>query len=32
VQILGTPHISGYELIKDAAGATVGVYFVGYKK
>jgi Cache 3/Cache 2 fusion domain len=28
--ILGTPYVSGYELIKDASGATIGVYFVGY--
>ena len=30
--ILGTPYVSGYEPIKDASGATIGVYFVGYKK
>jgi len=30
--ILGTPYISGYEPIKDASGATIGVYFVGYTK
>jgi len=30
--VLGTPYISGYEPIKDASGAIVGVYFVGYKK
>src|SRR6476619_2126091 len=30
--VLGTPYISGYEPIKDASGATIGVYFVGYKK
>ena len=30
--ILGTPYISGYEPIKDASGATIGVYFVGYQK
>ena len=30
--ILGTPYISGYEPIKDASGATIGGYFVGYKK
>ena len=28
----GTPYISGYEPIKDASGAIIGVYFVGYKK
>jgi hypothetical protein len=30
--ILGTSYISGYEPIKDASGAVIGVYFVGYKK
>jgi hypothetical protein len=30
--VLGTPYISGYEPIKDAPGAIIGVYFVGYKK
>ena len=30
--VLGTPYISGYEPIKDATGAIIGVYFVGYKK
>ena len=30
--VLGTPYISGYEPIKDAEGAIIGVYFVGYKK
>ena len=30
--VLGTPYISGYEPIKDATGAIVGAYFVGYKK
>ena len=29
--VLGTPYISGYEPIKDASGAIIGVYFVGYK-
>jgi Cache 3/Cache 2 fusion domain len=28
--VLGTPYVSGYEPIKDASGATTGVYFVGY--
>ena len=28
----GTPYVSGYEPIKDASGATIGVYFVGYQK
>lgn len=30
--VLGTRYISGYEPIKDASGAIIGVYFVGYKK
>ena len=30
--VLGTPYISGYEPIKDASGAIIGVYFVGYTK
>ena len=30
--ILGTPYVSGYEPIKDASGAIIGVYFVGYRK
>ena len=30
--ILGTPYVSGYEPIKNASGATIGVYFVGYTK
>jgi len=32
VPILGTPYMTGYEPIRDAAGATIGVYYVGYKK
>jgi hypothetical protein len=32
VPVLGTPYISGYEPIKDASGAIIGIYFVGYKK
>jgi len=32
VSVLGTSYISGYEPIKDASGATIGVYFVGYTK
>ena len=32
VPILGTPYMTGYEPIKDDAGATIGVYYVGYKK
>jgi len=30
--VLGTPYIAGYEPIKDASGAIIGIYFVGYKK
>jgi hypothetical protein len=30
--VLGEPYITGYEPIKDAAGAIIGVYAVGYKK
>jgi hypothetical protein len=30
--VLGTPYVSGYEPIKDASGATIGVYFVGCTK
>ena len=32
VPILGTFYVAGYEPIKDAAGAIIGVYYVGYKK
>src|SRR5262245_27106679 len=32
VPILGTPYVTGYEPIRDASGAMVGVYYVGYKK
>lgn len=32
VPILGTPYVTGYEPIKDASGAIIGVYYVGYKK
>jgi len=32
VPILGTPYVTGYEPIKDGSGATIGVYYVGYKK
>ena len=32
VPILGTPYVTGYEPIRDASGAIVGVYYVGYKK
>jgi hypothetical protein len=30
--ILGTPYVTGYEPIKDASGAIVGVYYVGYSR
>ena len=30
--VLGMHYVSGYEPIKDASGATIGVYFVGYTK
>jgi hypothetical protein len=32
VTILGTPYITGYEPMKDAAGDVIGIYYVGYKK
>ena len=32
VPVLGTPYVSDYEPIKDASGAVIGAYFVGYKK
>jgi hypothetical protein len=32
VPILGTLYVTGYEPIKDASEAIIGVYFVGYKK
>ena len=32
VDILGKPYITGYEPIKDAAGAVIGIYYVGYAK
>ena len=31
VEILGKPYQTGYEPIKDAAGKTIGIYYVGYK-
>ena len=31
VDILGTPYLTGYAPIKDSAGETIGVWFVGYK-
>jgi sensor histidine kinase regulating citrate/malate metabolism len=30
--VIGVPSITGYEPIKDASGAIIGVYSVGYKK
>ena len=30
--ILGTPYVTGYEPIKDASGAIIGVYYVGYSQ
>ncbi|MFP3566121.1 Cache 3/Cache 2 fusion domain-containing protein [Paraburkholderia sp. SIMBA_030] len=30
--ILGKPYITGYEPIRDAGGAVVGIYYVGYPK
>jgi hypothetical protein len=30
--VMGIPFITGYEPIKDASGAIIGVYGVGYKK
>ena len=32
VPILGVPYMTGYEPIKDGSGATIGAYYVGYKK
>jgi Cache 3/Cache 2 fusion domain len=32
VDILGKPYITGYEPIKDAAGAVIGIWYVGYAK
>jgi hypothetical protein len=32
VSVLGTHYVSGYEPIKDASGAIIGAYFVGYQK
>jgi hypothetical protein len=32
VPILGTRYVADYEPIKDASGAVIGAYFVGYKK
>jgi cache 3/cache 2 fusion protein len=30
--IFGKPYVTGYEAIKDASGAIIGAYFVGFKK
>src|SRR5689334_14267638 len=32
VAILGTPYVTGYEPMTDAAGNIIGIYYVGYKK
>jgi Cache 3/Cache 2 fusion domain len=32
VDILGKPYITGYEPIRDASNAIIGVYYVGYLK
>jgi hypothetical protein len=32
VDILGKPYITGYDPIKDASGAVIGIYYVGYAK
>jgi hypothetical protein len=32
VPILGARYVADYEPIKDASGAVIGAYFVGYKK
>jgi len=32
VDILGKPYVTGYEPIHDAAGAVIGIYYVGYLK
>ncbi|WP_153116522.1 methyl-accepting chemotaxis protein [Rhodocyclus tenuis] len=31
VDILGNPYLTGYEPIRDAAGQTIGIWYVGYK-
>ena len=30
--ILGVPYVTGYEAIKDASGAIIGIYYVGYSQ
>jgi hypothetical protein len=32
VTILGKPYITGYDPMHDAAGAVIGIYYVGYMK
>ena len=32
VDILGKRYVTGYEPIKDASGAVIGIYYVGYAK
>ena len=32
IPILGTPYVTGYEPIKDASGAIIGVYYAGYSQ
>ncbi|HTV38718.1 MAG TPA: Cache 3/Cache 2 fusion domain-containing protein [Xanthobacteraceae bacterium] len=32
VDILGKPYVTGYDPIHDAAGAVIGIYYVGYMK
>ncbi len=32
VDILGKPYITGYDPIKDASGAVIGIWYVGYAK
>jgi len=30
--ILGVPYVTGYEPVKDASGAIIGIYYVGYSQ
>jgi Cache 3/Cache 2 fusion domain len=32
VDILGKPYVAGYDPIRDASGAVIGIYYVGYLK